>query len=206
MPVPASSDDLFMKIHAIFAQLGFAAAAAHVDLPDQATLCAAEQYFALQQGLVWRNMAAKFAAEGLDPTGEDEARIKAGIERAAEISQCVAEKQQQLLQQHADQLMQAELDFVRYVCKSPLSLPHSHSIVQSGFMSSLITACMYVWPLDRPNVMCISVSLHFMLYEKTLTCRAKRSQDERDAEARRYHKDTSTLSVKVPSVKHVSSH
>ncbi len=115
MPVSSSSDDLFLKIHAIFAQLGFAAAAAHVDLPDQATLCAAEQYFALQQGLVWQNMAAKFAAEGLDPTGEDEARIKAGIERAAEISQSVAEKQKQLLQQHADQLMQAELDFVRYV-------------------------------------------------------------------------------------------
>ncbi|DBA76403.1 TPA: hypothetical protein ACH3X1_010108 [Trebouxia sp. C0004] len=32
--------------------------------------------------------------------------------------------------------------------------------------------------------------------EKVLTCRAKRSQDDRDAEARRYHKDTSTLSVK----------
>ncbi len=141
MPVLGSSDDLFMKIHAIFAQLGFAAAAAHVDLPDQATLCAAEQYFALQQGLVWQNMAAKFAAEGLDPTGEDEARIKAGIEHAAEISRCVAEKQQQLLQQHADQLMQAELDFVRYVCNLPLSLPGMYNIVQPGFMSSLITAC-----------------------------------------------------------------
>jgi hypothetical protein len=138
--MPGSSEDLFMKIHAIFAQLGFAEAAAHVDLPDQATLCAAEQYFALQQGLVWQNMAAKLAAEGLDPTEEDEARIKAGIERAAEISQSVAEKQQQLLQEHADQLMQAELDFVRQVYKLPLSLYH---IVQSGFMSSLITACVY---------------------------------------------------------------
>lgn len=134
MPVPGSSDDLFMKIHAIFAQLGFAAAAAHVDLPDQATLCAAEQYFALQQGLVWQNMAAKFAAEGLDPTGEDEARIKAGIERATEISRCVAEKQQQLLQEHADQLMQAELDFVRHVHKLPPTLPHMYNIFQSGFM------------------------------------------------------------------------
>ena len=134
MPVPSSSDDLFIKIHAILAQLGFAAAAAHVDLPDQATLCAAEQYFALQQGLVWQNMAAKFAAEGLDPTGEDEARIKAGIEHAAEISCFVAEKQKQLLQQHADQLMQAELDFVRYGYKLRPSSPHMYSIVQSGFM------------------------------------------------------------------------
>lgn len=139
--MPGSSDDLFMKIHAIFAQLGFAAAAAHVDLPDQATLCATEQYFALQQGMVWQNMAAKFAVEGLDPTGEDEARIKAGIERAAEISQSVVEKQKQLLQQHADQLMQAELNFVRYVYKSPLSLPCMYNLVQPGFMSSLITAC-----------------------------------------------------------------
>ena len=134
MPVSSSSDDLFLKIHAIFAQLGFAAAAAHVDLPDQATLCTAEQYFALQQGLVWRNMAAKFAAEGLDPTGEDEARLKAGIEHAEKISQSVAERQQQLLQHHADQLMQAELDFVRYVYELPPSLAHMWNIVQSGFM------------------------------------------------------------------------
>ncbi|DBA76401.1 TPA: hypothetical protein ACH3X1_010107 [Trebouxia sp. C0004] len=134
VPMPGSSEDLFMKIHAIFAQLGFASAAAHMDLPDQATLCAAEQYFALQQGLVWRNMAAKFAAEGLDPTGEDKARIKAGIERAAEISRCVAEKQQQLLQQHADQLMQAELDFVRHVYKLPPSLPLMYNTVQPGFV------------------------------------------------------------------------
>ena len=31
-------------------------------------------------------------------------------------------------------------------------------------------------------------------------CRAKTAQDERDAEARRYHKDTSTLTVKVSPV------
>ncbi len=54
--------------------------------------------------------------------------------------------------------------------------------------------------------MCNFVSLHFMPCEKALACRAKRSQDERDAEARRYHKDTSTLSVKVTPVKHISSH
>lgn len=102
-----------MKIHAVFAQLGFAAAAGHVDLPDQATLCAVEHYFAWQQGLVWETMAAKFAAEGLEPTAEDQARIMAGIQQAAGIRQLVAEKQQMLLREHADQLMQAEVDFVR---------------------------------------------------------------------------------------------
>ncbi len=62
-----------------------------------------------------------------------------------------------------------------------------------------------VWLLDLPNVLCNIVSPHSVLCEKALTCRAKRSQDERDAEARRYHKDTSTLSVKVTPVKHISS-
>lgn len=104
-----------MKIHAIFSQLGFAEAAAHVDLPDQATLCAVEQYFVLQQGLVWQNMADKFAAEGLDPTEEDQLRIKHGIEEARDIRQCMEAKQIALMQEHADQLMQAELDFVRLV-------------------------------------------------------------------------------------------
>ena len=31
-------------------------------------------------------------------------------------------------------------------------------------------------------------------------CRAKRAQDERDAEARRYHKDMSTLTVKASTL------
>ena len=108
-----SSDTVYIKIHAIFSQLGFADAAARVDLPDQATLCAVEQYFALQQGIVWQNIADKFAAEGLDPIEEDRVRIKEGIEQAASIRQSVQEKQQALMQEHADQLMQAELDFVR---------------------------------------------------------------------------------------------
>ena len=102
-----------MKIHAFFAQLGFTQVSVHVDLPDQATLCAVEHFIALQQGLVWQNMAAKFAAEGFDPTEEDQARIKAGIEQAVGVRQIVTDKQQMLLQEHAAQLMQAELDFVR---------------------------------------------------------------------------------------------
>lgn len=106
---------VFMKIHAIFCQLGFAEAAAHVDLPDQATLCAVEQYFALQQGDVWQNMADQFAAEGFDPIEEDRLRIKEGIQQAAGIRLSVQEKQQALMQEYADQLMQAELDFVRCV-------------------------------------------------------------------------------------------
>ncbi len=110
-----SSSDLYMKIHAIFAQLGFAEVAARLDLPDQATLCAVEHHFAVQQGLVWQNMADKFAAEGLDPTEEDQASIKEGVEQAAGAQQFVMEKQQRLMQAHATQLMQAELDFVRYI-------------------------------------------------------------------------------------------
>ncbi|KAL3153358.1 hypothetical protein ABBQ38_011699 [Trebouxia sp. C0009 RCD-2024] len=133
-----SSDTLYMKVHAIFSQLGFPEAASHVDLPDRATLCAVEHYIALHQGIIWQNMADKFAAEGLDPTEEDQLRIKDNIKRAAGIRRSVKEQQQALLQAHADQLMQAELDFVR----------------------------------------------------------AKRAQDERDAEARRYHKDMSNLTVK----------
>ena len=108
-----SSDTVYIKIHAIFSQLGFAEAAARVDLPDQATLCAVEQYFALQQGIVWQNIADKFAAEGLDPIEEDRVRIKEGIEQAADTRQSVQDKQQALMQEHADKLMQAELDFVR---------------------------------------------------------------------------------------------
>lgn len=103
-----------MKIHAIFSQLGFAEAAAHVDLPDQAALCGVEQYFALQQGVVWQDMADQFAAESFDPTEEDQLRIKEGIKEAANIRQSVQEKQQALMQEYADQLMQAELDFVRW--------------------------------------------------------------------------------------------
>ena len=104
-----------MKIHAIFSQLGFEEAAAHMDLPDQATLCAVEQYFALQQGIVWQNMADTFAAEGLDPTEEDQLRIKDGVKQAADIRQSVQEKQQALMQAHADQLLQADLEFIRCV-------------------------------------------------------------------------------------------
>ena len=51
------------------------------------------------------------------------------------------------------------------------------------------------------QMLCATLCLYFMPCEEALTCRAKRSQDERDAEARRYHKDTSTLSVKVMPVK-----
>ena len=108
-----SSGAVYMKIHAIFTQLGFAEAAAHVDLPDQAALCGVEQYFALQQGVVWQNMADQFTAEGFDPTEEDQLRIKEGIKQAAYIRQSVQEKQQALMQEYADQLMQAELHFVR---------------------------------------------------------------------------------------------
>ena len=112
--IPASvSSSLFIKIHAVFSQLGFAEAASHMSLPDQATLCAVEHHMALQQGLVWQTMADKFAAEGFAPTEEDQARIQAGIQQAADIRQSVAERQQALLTKHADQLMQAELDFVR---------------------------------------------------------------------------------------------
>ena len=118
-----------MKIHAVFCQLGFTEAAAHVDLPDQATLCAVEQYFALQQGLVWQNMADKFAAEGLDPTAEDQMRIEAGIEQAETIRQSVQARQRALMQEQADQLMQAELDFVRFVsCTERLHLHCSTSL------------------------------------------------------------------------------
>ena len=112
-----SSGALYMKIHAIFSQLGFPEAAAHMDLPDQATLCAVEHYIALQQGVVWQNMADKFAAEGLDPTEEDQLRIKDSIQHAADIRRSVKHKQQALLRAHADQLMQAELDFVRYAIR-----------------------------------------------------------------------------------------
>lgn len=117
------SDAVYMKVHAIFSQLGFAEAAAHVDLPDQATLCAVEQYFALQQGDVWQNMADQFAAEGFEPTEDDQLRIKEGIEQASGIRQSVQEKQQALMQQYADQLMQAELDFVRCAVNLHLSTP-----------------------------------------------------------------------------------
>ena len=110
-----SRTDVYMKIHALFAQLGFAEAAAHVDLPDQVTLCAVEHYLALQQGSVWQSMADKFADEGLDPTEDDAARIRAGVKKAAAVRQFVEEKQQVLMQQYAAQLMQAQLDFVRYV-------------------------------------------------------------------------------------------
>ena len=109
----SSSNVMYMKIHAVFSQLGFREAAACSDLPDQATLCAVEQYFALQQGLVWQNMADKFAAEGLDPTEEDQLCIKRSIEEADGIRRSVEAKQQALMQQHAHALMQAELDFVR---------------------------------------------------------------------------------------------
>lgn len=116
----SSSSAMHMKIHAVFSQTGFAEAAAHMDLPDQATLCAVEQYIALQQGLVWQNMADRFAGEGLDPTEEDQLRIEDGIKRAADIRRSVQDQQQALMQKHADQLMQAELEFVRcairYVC------------------------------------------------------------------------------------------
>lgn len=53
-----------MKIHAVFSQLGFKQVAPQVSLPDQATLCAVEHWIYLQQGLVWKQMAANFAAEG----------------------------------------------------------------------------------------------------------------------------------------------
>lgn len=108
-----SSDALYMKVYAIFSQLGFPEAAAHVDLPDRATLCAVEHYIALQQGIIWQDMADKFAAEGLDPTEEDQLHIKNSIKRAADIRRSVKEQQQALLQAFADQLMQAELEFVR---------------------------------------------------------------------------------------------
>ena len=111
-----------MKIHAIFSQLGFPEAAAHMDLPDQATLCAVEHYIALQQGVVWQNMADKFAAEGLDPTEEDQRRIKESIQQAADIRRSVKDKQQALLRAHADQLMQAELDFVRCAIRDACAL------------------------------------------------------------------------------------
>ena len=57
-------DTLYMKIHAVFSQLGFKLAAAKVSLPDQATLCAVEHWIYMQQGLVWKQMTANFAAEG----------------------------------------------------------------------------------------------------------------------------------------------
>lgn len=53
-----------MKIHAVFSQLGFRPCADQLSLPDQATLCAVEHWIYLQQGLVWKQMAANFAAEG----------------------------------------------------------------------------------------------------------------------------------------------
>ena len=109
----SASSSLFIKIHAVFSQLGFAEAANHMGLPDQATLIAVEHHMALQQGLVWQNMADKFAAEGFALTEEDQARIQAGIQQAADIRQSVAERQQALLKKYADQLTQAELDFVR---------------------------------------------------------------------------------------------
>ena len=110
----AHSNLLYLKIYALFSQLGFSEAAAHVGLPDQATLCAVEHYFALQQGLVWQKMADKFAAEGLDPTEEDQQRIQEGIKQAENVGRLVKERQQALMQQHADQLMQAELERIRY--------------------------------------------------------------------------------------------
>lgn len=147
-----SSGAVFMKIHAIFSQLGFAEAAAHVDLPDQATLCAVEQYFALQQGDVWQNMADQFAAEGFDPTEEDQLRIKEGIEEAAGIRLSVQRKQQALMQEYADQLMQAELDFVRCVihlyfseCFSTLSAPRCltcDSLLESPHEGERCNECM----------------------------------------------------------------
>ena len=46
-----------------------------------------------------------------------------------------------------------------------------------------------------------TVHLCFGAVRKPRTCcRAKRAQDERDAEARRYHKDMSTLTVKVSAL------
>lgn len=127
-----SSDTLYMKVHAIFSQLGFPEAASHVDLPDRATLCAVEHYIALHQGIIWQNMADKFAAEGLDPTEEDQLRIKDNIKRAAGIRRSVKEQQQALLQAHADQLMQAELDFVRCAIRLTCTLCRSGSGVRQA--------------------------------------------------------------------------
>jgi len=47
------------------------------------------------------------------------------------------------------------------------------------------------------NVARVTVNCMRYVHYRNAASRAKKSQDERDAEARRYHKDTSSLSVKV---------
>ena len=50
---------------------------------------------------------------GLQPTETDRDRIENGIAEAAAARVYVAERQAELLEQHAQQLMQTELDCVR---------------------------------------------------------------------------------------------
>ena len=75
--------------------------------------CISENSTALTTALPRSKQQIPSLSAGLQPTEADQDRIDNGIAEAAAAKVYVAERSAELLEQHAEALMQAEIEFVR---------------------------------------------------------------------------------------------
>ncbi|MEW5303624.1 MAG: hypothetical protein WDW36_006297 [Sanguina aurantia] len=106
----ASSDALLSKIYALFRVLGYDTMP-YLDAKDQAVLVVVEKYVKFKQGEVWREIEAEFAAEGIEPTSPDKARLASGMELSEHLAVLVRDAQAVILGRAQDALRQTEARF-----------------------------------------------------------------------------------------------
>ena len=162
---------------------------------------------------------------GLQPTREDQQLIEGGIQAARSAAEATVAEQQSLLHRLAEELQAQDIEHVRQAGCSARWSPSTYTFPPSAACPYSRLAALHIAPLAAPCCtfsLCMApgwrclphagcadgvqgqppacIGLASLVAEEValvLACRGKQLQAQQEAEARKYKKDRSTLTVKV---------